>query len=161
MDNQDMYINLQNLNFNIDQSCIVAVTDEKGIITYVNDKFCKISKYSREELIGQNHRILKSGQHSREFYQRLWNTIKNGRIWSGEIKNKAKDGTYYWVKTTIIPFTDESKQVKQYISIRTDITEAKLAEERLKAAMQINESAAEWEISATVSSDEQDIKYVW
>ena len=115
----------------IDESIIIAVTDGDGTITYVNDQFCKVSKYSKEELIGKNHRILKSGFHSPEFYSSLWKTISNGETWKGEIKNTAKDGSEYWVKTVIVPSISKSGK-KEFIAIRTEITARKQLEEKLK-----------------------------
>jgi PAS domain S-box-containing protein len=114
----------------IDVSSIIAITDKNGTITYVNDHFTKISGYSKDELIGNTHRLINSGYHTAEFFKQLWQTISNGEVWTGEIKNKRKNGEYYWVKTTIVPFFDENGEINQYIAIRNDISTQKNLEEK-------------------------------
>lgn len=119
---------LEDLKFAVDQSVIIATTDSTGIITEVNNKFCEISKYTKEELIGMNNNILNSGYHSKNFFREMWKTIRAGKVWRGNIKNKAKDGTFYWVKTMIIPFLNQNDLPYQYIAIQQDITDLKEAE---------------------------------
>ncbi len=135
----------------------MAITDKYGTITYANDEFCRISKYSKDELIGKNHRILKSGFHPQEFYEILWRIISSGKIWKGEIMNKAKDGSYYWVKTVIVPILDENDIPIEYISIRTDITKQRELQEKLIESYQRNSKtdklAAIGELTARITHD--------
>lgn len=127
--------NLDNIVKALDQSIVIAITDQAGIITYVNNKFCELSKYSAEELIGKTHQTINSGFHPTHFYQEFWQSIRSGKIWEGDIKNRAKDGSEYWVKTTIVPFLNTKEEPYQYISIQTDITGRKEAEHSLKDAI--------------------------
>ncbi|MCH7966485.1 MAG: PAS domain S-box protein [Thaumarchaeota archaeon] len=134
----------------LDEHSILAITDATGNIIYANKKFCDLSKYSIEELLGNNHRILKSGYHDNSFYENMWDTISNGKTWHGDIKNKAKDGTFYWLKTTIMPIFNNSKKISHYIAIRTDITEIIEIREKLIKAERLSVIG---ELSAQLSHD--------
>jgi PAS domain S-box-containing protein len=120
----------------IDQLFLTSITDQKGEIIYANNAFCKISGYSPQELLGQNHNIVNSGLHSKEFFAKLWQTVEKGEIWQGEIRNKRKDGTYYWISSYIFALSSaENNNTRYYISIRSDITSRKEAELELQEVL--------------------------
>ena len=148
---------LADIKFALDQSTIVAITDQTGIIHYVNDAFCRISKYSRDELLGQDHRIINSGYHSKEFIRKLWTTIASGEVWKGELRNLAKDGSIYWVDTTIVPFLNSDGKPYQYVAIRHDITKRKFAEEKIRQQAELLDQAQD----AIIVRDLEDIIFYW
>lgn len=134
---------LANQKFALDQHAIVSITDTAGIILYANDRFCEISGYAREELIGQNHRIVNSGLHPAELFRDMWHTILGGQVWRGEICNRARDGHLYWVSATIVPLVNSRGVPEQYIAIRTDISDRKRMEAQLSEQLHLVEELIE------------------
>ncbi len=128
---QSLIKKLEDQKYALDQAAIVAATDPQGVITYINDKFCKVSGYNREELIGKTHKIINSGFHPKSFFLDLWQTIGSGQVWKGEVCNRKKNGEIYWVFTTIVPFFDENHGITQYLSIRYEITDLKVAQQTI------------------------------
>jgi PAS domain S-box-containing protein len=151
---------LSDIKLALDRAAIVAITDRHGKITHINDKFCEISKYSREELIGQDHRLLNSGHHPKEFFKDMWSTIARGKIWQGVIKNKAKDGSYYWADSTIVPFLDDRGKPFQYLAIRYEITERVRAEEEIRQTQKFLNEVVENLPVAVFIKDAADLRFV-
>lgn len=133
-------LELKYLNSALNESALVVITDHKGIITYTNEKFCEISQYSKEELLGQDHSLINSSSHSKQFFQDLWKTILKGNIWNGEIRNKEKNGSFYWLETTIVPYLNECGVPYQFIAISKDITDKKIAEQKLQQSYEETET---------------------
>lgn len=146
---------LRELKDIIDKTSIIIILDEQGRITYVNDLFCVTAQYSREELIGKTLQVVNSGHHSKEFFKQHWHEISRGNIWKGDIKNKKKDGTYYWVRSTIIPFLNKKGKPYKYIAIQTDITKEKELEEELKQCNKKYELISEYIEHLVALVDEQ------
>jgi PAS domain S-box-containing protein len=144
---QDTQVDIIPLKSVIEKARIVAITNSQGKIKYVNEPFCQLSQYSREELCGQNHRIINSGYHSRDFFKQLWRTIRQGQIWQGDIKNQSKDGRFYWVNTTIVPILNARGKPQEYVSICQDITKRKEMEEKYLSPV-ICEAAHFFELSS-------------
>lgn len=151
---------LKDYKFALDQSSIVSITDQHGVITHVNENFCAISKFKREELVGKDHRMGNSGFHPKVFFKNLWDTINSGRVWRNEFKNKAKDNSFYWIDSVIVPFLNEGGVPYQYVTISTDITQRKHAEEKLIANEQRFRALIE-NISDAIVINDSDSKLIY
>ncbi len=148
---EQLRASVRELNFQkqaLDEHAIVSIADPQGRITYVNDLFCAVSQYDRAELLGQDHRIVNSQRHPKGFFNDLWRTIASGRVWQGEVCNRRKDGSYYWVNTTILPIMDEAGQLERYVSVRTDISAIKQAEALLESNQERLEKLVEQRTAA-------------
>ena len=146
---------LESQKMALDEHDIVSIADPAGIITYVNNKFCEVSGYTKTELVGHYHNILNSRLHAKEFWQTMWQTIAHGKVWNAEIRNQKKDGIYYWVNTTIVPFLDENNKPYQYISVQTDVTKSKLAEEEARQQFNIVSAISDIQDNFIVELDER------
>jgi PAS domain S-box-containing protein len=160
-------IDLDKLTLNLNQqvevlnkTAIVSEADADGNIIFVNDFFCEISEYSREELIGQNHRILKSGKQPQGIFVGMWKAISSGLMWQGEILNISKNGKYYWVETTIMPFKNKDGKIEKYVALRFDITKQKESEELKKqlesTTLNLNQQVSVLNKAAIVSETDAD-----
>jgi PAS domain S-box-containing protein len=152
---QDLITRLRNIETALNASAIVAITDRAGKINYVNEKFCELSKYSAEELIGKDHRIINSGYHPKEFFTSLWTTIMRGDIWRGEIRNRARDGSYYWLAATITPFLGPDGRPEHFVAIRFDVTDRKRAEKALAESLGQFDAVLRSARSAIIGTDLQ------
>lgn len=151
---------VSDLRFALDEGTIVDIADQNGVITHVNDNFCVIAKYSREELVGQNHRMLNSGYHPASFFKELWATVLAGKIWRGEVREKAGDGSFFWLDTTVVPFINVKGRPYQFVSIRKDITDRKLADQKLKESEEKFRSLVEGTPVGVYILDRNGFKYV-
>lgn len=134
----------------VSEVAIIAYTDKRGRITFANENFCRISGYTMAELYNQDHRLLNSGYHDKEFFKHMYETVKDGKIWRGEVRNKKKDGSYYWVDTQIIPILNEAGEIESYASIRFDITERKMMERTL---LEMEKLATNLEMAKSVAHE--------